>query len=244
MSEVKLKIIEPAQAESSRVGSAQANAVQLRGQVLSSGHRPLFFKWYSNLKGDTEGVVGTTQNVTAALKVGSHVVMFTAKDIQGDTPANLQAVQDSGMTGGAPPDAPAPCLIHVYLARMLTPLPTGATPTLSKANSTLEAEAPSQWGKSNVTPPAPPYVLNLDYHRTNRVRYRWVFRSGTTQVGELIPQQLTFDIKGDGTPFVRYQGALPGALVVGTTYTLALRVEDKNNPTVGDEVSRPVTIGN
>jgi hypothetical protein len=110
----------------------------------------------------------------------------------------------------------------------------------------LEAEAPSQWGKSSVTPPRAPYTLSADYHRTNRLRYRWVFRSGTTQVGELIPppQQLIFDIKPDGTPFVRYQGTLPGALVVGTTYTLALRVEDKNNPVVGDEVSRSVTIAN
>jgi hypothetical protein len=247
MGAVTLKIHNPTQADNIVVGTAEAGAVRLRGQVMSSGHRPLFYKWYSNLFSVQQGIIGTALDFQAAFKVGSHVVLFTAKDVPGDGKDDLPGVQDSGMTGGAPPDAPAPCLVHVFMARMLNPPPASIS---RNASLTLEAEAPSQWGVPTLTtnPPGPPYTVNADYHRHNRIQFTWLFRLGSAEITRRTPTpaQMTFDQKGDGTPFVRYvwPGPLPAALVAGNSYTLVLRVEDRNNPALGDEATRAVTITN
>lgn len=251
MSVVNLAILEP-QHQAKLTGVTK---VRLRGNVLSTGHRPLFFKWYSSLNIPSDPNNPALKDLTnnppqnpldfeTSLKVGSHVLTFTAKDVPSDSLNNLKTAQDAGMAGGPPPAAKTPCLIHLFLASMIAPNPIAPTPTLSKASSLLEAEAPVQWGRKkegiNI------YEPNPDYHQINQIRYRWRFTPLGTPAGrpsaDLVPtgEQLTFDPTG-AVPLVRYQGALPGVLAIGN-YTLTLRVEDIKDSSVGHEISRNVVI--
>jgi hypothetical protein len=132
------------------------------------------------------------------------------------------------MAGGPPGVAPQPCLVHVLIADPRAPL-EGAT--LSKANSLLSAQAPSQWG-------------NEDYQTSvNRLRYRWLFSpSGppANRASANFMPPLIFDGAGD-VPVVKYQGALPAELDLGD-YALTLRVERSDNTAIKHEVSRIVKV--
>ncbi len=221
MSVVGLEILEP-QNGANVVGT---KSVRLRGRVLSTGHGTLFFKWYSNLvtpPAPTKENTDTSLNraataaldFTPTLHVGSQVITFTARDVGGDKPDDLKNVRHSGMAGGppvqpTPPGAPPPCVIHVLFAEVLKP---AANATLSKANSTLEAKAPPLWADAEYQ------------SKVNRLRFRWRFEPTGAPAGrqpaDLVPSGF------DGEKFIlRHQGALPAQLVVGSAYTLRLRVE-------------------
>ncbi|HKQ72633.1 MAG TPA: hypothetical protein VJ810_02820 [Blastocatellia bacterium] len=235
MSAVTLKIHEPLDGQN-YVGARNA---RLRGELASTGHGALFFKWYSSL---ADSPLGTTLDFTAALPVGSQVLIFSAKDQAGETPAELQAVRHAGMAGGPPLSPPptgySPRLIHVIVAEMREPAVNGAT--LSKANSRLIALAPSQWDK-------PEYQTAV-----NRLQYRWLF-APTPADGRKsaeIKTGLVFDVPGKppndaagAVPRLRFQGPLPAELGLGN-YKLTLRVERKDNATIGHEVSRDVVLIN
>jgi hypothetical protein len=234
MAVVNLQILEPAH-NSDRFGPS---ATRLRGAVLSTGHPALTFKWYSSLVPPPAGLKDASipgsnsldfTLPSPGLPVGSQVITFSAKDVAGDTPADLAAVQNAGMAGGpAAPANPAPCVIHVYIAAIIAP---AANATLSKTSATLIATAPRRWNEP-------------EYQQINALRFRWRFTPRGTPAGrpsaDLIPSfaQLAFDANALR---VTYTGPLPAALGIGN-YTLALRVEKTSNPALGHEVSRPVVL--
>lgn len=238
MSVVKLNIIEP-EHNHNYVGTRN---VRFRGELESSGHGTLFFKWYSNNwdKDPRVTPLGTSLDFASDLPVGSHVIMLSAKDVAGESVANLQSVQHSGMGGGPPlvPPPPdyKPNLIHVLVAGMQSPAADGAT--LSKAHSLLAAQAPPQWG-------------NQEYQSTtNRLQFRWLFAPvpADGRNAAEINAGMFFDKPGvppndapDAVARLRYEGPLPAALGTGS-YRLTLRVERKDNTAIGHEVSRNVVL--
>lgn len=241
---VSLSILDP-QHESQFVG-ATASSVRLRGSV-SSGHGTLFYRWYSSLGGALSDSLTNALDIIRPLAVGSHVLTLSAKDVQGDAMADLKAVKEAGMTGGPPVrGVEAPCVVHVFVARMRKPDPS--TATLSKAGSILVAVAPTQWGRE-TTPGSRVYEPNPEYHSVNRIRYRWRFEPQGPPAGrasdELVPKltQLMFgpDVDTNAPPVVTYRGPLPSGLGSGN-YTLTLRVEDKDDPAVGDSTSLAVVL--
>ena len=240
---VKLAIIKPL--DNQRFQGAQASSVRLQGELRSSGHGTLYYRWYSSLAGALNGTSDNPFDFTKSLAVGSHVLTFTTKDVQGDALADIEAVEHAGMAGGPPKDGvEAPCVVHVLVANIVAP---EEGETLSKASDTLTAEAPSQWGTKNATTGA--YELNPDYHEVNKILYRWSFQpSGPPENrgdGEVEPSEddLVFGPgpEEDGPMVVTYQGPLPSSLDNGN-YTLTLRVEDMDDPTKGHEVSRAVVL--
>jgi hypothetical protein len=242
MAVVTLAIVEPRDGQ--RFRGAEASSVRLRGELRSTGHGTLYYRWYSSLAGALNASSDNPFDFTKPLPVGSHILTFTTKDKQGDALADIQAVQDAGMTGGPPePGVESPCVVHAFIAAIVEPAPNA---TLNRASSTLMAVAPSQWGRrigtSNV------YEQNPDYHAVNKIRYRWRFQpSGAPEGssgGDLVPsaEQLTFapHPTDSGLMIVRYTGPLPAGLGTGN-YTLALRVEElvqgQSGPTFGDETT-------
>ena len=249
MSVIQLRIIEP------QNGTAfpGVSSVHLRGSLESSGHRPLFYKWYSSLNAPIDPA-NTALNqpgdnpldFAAALKLGSHVITFTAKDTPSDSQADLRNAQDMGMAGGPPSPPPAvPCVIHVLLANMVAPAHDGDQ--LSKTG-TLRAEAPYKWGRKR---PDGSIENDPDYHLINRIAYRWIFTPSGAPAGRatgnlaLNADDLTFFLPGQvsNVPVVQYHGGLPlpGPNDLGT-YTVTLRVEDAQNPATGHQVDRQVII--
>jgi hypothetical protein len=263
MGVVKLSIVEPQHGQSFQ--GAEASNVRLRGELRSSGHGTLYYRWYSSLAGALNGASDSPFDLMKPLAVGSHVLTFTTKDVQGDGLDDIQAVQDAGMAGGPPkPGVEAPCVAHVFVATMVEPpdLETASTTLNRDGGGSLTAVAPSQWGTKHTTTGT--YERNPDYHEVNKIRYRWRFQpSGPPEDragGELVfkPSGLPEDRPGelvlneeqmvfgpgatDNDPMVvRYQGRLPSGLGVGN-YTLTLRVEDRDEPTKGHEVSRVVVL--
>ncbi len=238
MAVVDLRIEEPSNG-ANFVGNGP---VPLRGAVLSTGHPPLFFKWYSSLvppptpdSRDASIPVPSGRDPldfepAAGLPLGSQVITLSAKDVAGETRTELESVQHAGMAGGpAAPGNPAPCIVHVFIATLTAP---AAGAKLSKASSPLAAQAPLHW-------PDPAYQA------INRLQYRWRFTPDGLPAGrasaDLVPgfAQLAFDEK---KLTVTYTGPLPNTLGTGN-YTLILRVESKADPDgVGYAVSLPVLL--
>jgi hypothetical protein len=260
MASVELHITNPAQPNAILLGPGQA-ALTLRGTTTHPNPSSLFFKWYSSLYNPpgiaepedapkaamnfpNHGV--SALNFSTTLALGSHVLSLTAKDIEGESLADAQRVTQAGMAGGPPsPGVAEPRVVHVFLAKLLTPSPSGTVPELSKAGTTIEVEAPLKW--------------EMDEYKTlNRLRYIFRFDptgGGTPVAGipalgstdEQIAQfqsTLTFHIPDAGhtVTYLRYSGNLPAALVVGDQYRLVVRVEDKQSPHSGHETFRIVRI--
>src|SRR5215210_3585116 len=244
MGEVKLTILEPQNGQRF-VGPSQTN-VRMRGNILSTGHGTLHYRWYGGASGALNTPSDNPLDLTKPLTVGSHVLTFTAKDRPGDALADLKAVQEAGMAGGPPEEGvEAPCVVHVFVAQVVEP---AAGAPLSRAGSTLTAVAPIQWGKLvDLADPESGYELNGDYHEVNKIRYRWRFQPSGLPArrasSDLVPSvpQLVFDATAYNPPTVRYQGPLPGGLGTGS-YTLTLRVEDKGEPATGHETSLAIVL--
>jgi hypothetical protein len=140
-------------------------------------------------------------------------------------------------------------VVHVFIAEMV-----GLSPgqTLSRANSTLLAVAPKQWGKLiDPNNPTLGFELNGDYHKVNKIRYRWRFRPSGPPAGRVSDdlvrsRELTFGPHPSNANLmvVGYSGPLPAGLGTGN-YTLALRVEElvenTNLVTPGHETA-PVAV--
>ena len=248
MGVVSIEILEPQHGQQF-IGPAQST-VTLRGRVTSTGHGTLFYRWYGGQDGALGAPSVTLAPLTPSLKVGSHVLTLTAKDRSGDSLTDLQEVREAGMSGGTPePGVAAPRVVHVFIAEMVR---LSAGQTLSRANSTLLAVAPKQWAKLiDPNNPALGYELNGDYHKVNKIRYRWRFRpSGAPQdraSADLVrSNDLSFGPHPDDNNLlvVRYNGPLPAGLGTGN-YTLALRVEElvenTNVVTPGHETA-PVAV--
>jgi hypothetical protein len=257
VSAVQLTIVQPSAQETILLG-AEADNVTFAGQINSPLPDELvgitlFYRWYSSLfpaekdrySMNVDALTGPPSPFITALKVGTHVITFAASDQAGETEAAQNNTQHGGVTGGG--EGEARRLIHVLVANLVKPSPTGLIPTLSKANSTLEAEAPLQWGRKIGG--AENYEPNPDYHNLNRIHYCWRFIPRGSPTGRHsadltpTPQQLTFvpDPPSGPKPLIRYQSALPDILDPGD-YTLILRVEDLNDNTIGHEISRNIVI--
>ena len=260
MGEVSLAILNPEENQRMRVGPTQA-AMTLLGGLLSGGHGTLYYKWYSGINGELDEA-SQDLSLATTLSVGSHVLTLTAKDRPDDALANLQEVREAGMTGGPPGEGvAAPCVVHIFVAYMVEPQAGG---TLDRTGSTLSAVAPKQWCKlkdpKNVNSG---YVLNDDYHKVNKIRYRWRFQPSGLPAGRVsadlvtTKENLAFALHPtqSGLMIVRYVGPLPEQLLdplpdgsenVGS-YTLSLRVEelveDPNVvPPLAHESSRAVVL--
>lgn len=236
MSIVQLRILEP-EHQTNFSGSAPVR-VRFRGEVIEKTENagPLFFNWYSSLNvASASDPTNVTLNqsdddplsFTKLLSVGSHVLTFVTKDQPDNDLASLQAVQTAGTTGGPPNEGVEhPCMIHVFVA--LIHLPERNT-QLSRANLTLQAAAPHLWGEK-------------DYQAINQIQYRWRFEPRGNPSGRrshsFIPNSLTFN---SDLSIVEYQGSLANQIDTGN-YTLILRVENTQDPTIGHETSIPVKI--
>lgn len=262
LNRIGLRIVEPAHGRVFvAVGAATTVSVPLRGEIVATTFphpAALFRTWYSSLGADP---LGTADQATASLPVGSHVIAYVVKDRNevGVPPNQLEAlfksVEHIGAAGGPPDPPPAdekPCVVHVLAASILVP-PNAQNPTVSKGNAILEAQAPLQWGKYVQGAGAYP-DRDPAYHKVNKVRYRWFFtrlnpagprieldvQGGNAMT--LIPPHDDPPPKVDPPPRLRYAGPLPAALVVNQQYMLTLRVEHADNPDQGHEMSRTVTI--
>lgn len=246
MSVVKLKIAEPLHG----ANFVASGAARLRGELQSGGHGTLFFKWYTSIA-PTPAPLATATEANVALPFGSQAIVFSAKDVQGDTPDDIQRVQHAGVAGGAP-DAPAPCVVHVLQAIMIEPKADGAN--LSKANARLVAQVPAVWE-------------DREYQRSiNQLRYSWHFVPSGAPAGRAaadLDPEMTFvpplSAKGEPpsklvaplsfnaeypevkVPAMKYEGPLPAALGTGS-YVLRLRVRRTAGPPAVHEVTRNVVL--
>ena len=237
MAVVAVQILDPSH-DASMVGAA---SVRLRGVLVSTGHPPLTYKWYSTLIGaptptdpDTSIRVppgGNPLDLQHPLPLGSQILTLAAKDRPGETEADLQLVTHAGMAGGpAAPGVIQPCVVHMLRATILAPT---AGAGLSRANATLEAEAPALWASA-------------DYQAINQLQYVWRFtpvgNPPGRHSGEIAPGAPSALF--DGTtppPRLRWSGALPSMLDTGP-YALTLRVQRSTSPATGHEQSIAVTL--
>jgi len=249
MSAVELTIVQPQNGAVYFQGETQ---IQMVGRV---GELPadllgvdLYYRWYSSLFPSQKDRYSINANALsdpaapfdAPLGVGSHVISLAASDQDEETESAQNATRHGGVAGGS--QGEKQCVIHLFGATLVAPKPPNTI--LNRASSTLDAEAPLQWGrmKAGTTDVFEP---NPDYHGINRIRYRWRFfpspADGRTEA-DLVPsvESLTFVPQG-AMPLVRYIGPLPPGLGTGN-YTLTLRVEDKDDPNVGHESLQAVVL--
>lgn len=246
---VDLTIVQPPNGAVFSQGETQ---VRLVGQV---GELPaelagvgLFYRWYSSLfpsQQDRYSINATALGdpavpFDAPLGVGTHVISLAASDQDGETESAQNATRHGGVTGGS--EGESQCVVHLFRATLVSPQPN--TP-LNRASNTLEldAEAPLHWwrkkpGTTDV------YEINLDYHELNRIRYRWRFAPNPADgraAADLVPSAGALIRPPGSKSLVRYPGPLPSGLGTGN-YTLTLRIEDKDDPGVGHQVSRAVVL--
>jgi len=149
MSALSLQILQPVH------GSALVGpTVTMKGSV-SGDAAGLFFKWFSSLNSAATAdhpELNPLDHSVAILnwnpplpELGTHVIVLAATDKDGIDLPSVKAVTRSAMAGGAPPAAPAPCVVHRLAPKILTPSSDGTS--LSKAATTLEFLAPAQWAK-------------------------------------------------------------------------------------------------
>jgi hypothetical protein len=248
MSAVELTIVQPQNGTVFSQGEAQ---VRMVGQV---GDLPaelvginLFYRWYSSLFPSLENRYSINVNALgdpavpfdATLGVGTHAITLAASDQSAETKEAQNATRHGGVAGGT--QGETQCVIHLLRATLVSPQPNAP---LNRAGSTLDAEAPLQWGRKKAGA-ANVFEPNPDYHGINKIRYRWRFTPSPADgraAADLVPsvETLTFVPPGQ-VPLVRYSGPLPSGLGTGN-YTLTLRVEDKNDPSVGHQTSRAVVL--
>lgn len=255
MTAIGLKIEEPAH-NAAFIGSQMIN---MRGAVTQSqpetGNVKLYFRWYSSLfSGDdatikaqkfainnVQGVEITDPTIAFTpdppLGLGTHTISFAATDQKGETSAEQEAVNHGGLTGGGKGNGQ--CIIHVFRANIISP---AANALLSRNGAMMDAEAPAAWGVATDKPDI--YALNTEYHKVNRLQYRWQFTPVGAPAGrrpvDFTPtlDQLTFVVLPAPAPvrtIVRYQGPLYDELTGG--YDLTLHVEDNQEKLGGHSMT-------
>jgi len=227
MSDLSVQIIQPVHG-AALVAPAPAT---LKSTVTgdSSG---LFFKWFSSLNSAASATQpelnadhsAAILNWTAPLpEFGSHVLVLAATDQEGIDLSSINTVKRSAMAGGAPPQAPAPCVVHRLAPQILTPSSDGQS--LSKASTTLEFLAPIRWAKEDP-PGSGTWVADQDYQKMNGIgmKFHLAPAGGPDPAHSadiaLDLVSLTFFRRSNNTWF-RWTGALPANLGTGN-YTLAL----------------------
>jgi hypothetical protein len=191
----------------------------------------LYYRWYSSIppavKQDHYAMNETAWTdpetpFSKTLGVGSHTITFAVSDREGQTLADMEAIQYGGVTGGAKGDNR--CVIHVFKANMIEPVEEKIL-FINKEDNQFIAEAPLIW-------------TNPDYKEVNRLRYRWEFipsgePKGRKTVDFTPDDQYKFEQYNELT-VISYTGRLPEELVEGD-YQLILHVEDKDGKLGGDQ---------
>ncbi|HEX6710234.1 MAG TPA: hypothetical protein VF068_07860 [Rubrobacter sp.] len=248
LSAVELTIVQPQNGAVFFEGETQVRMVgqvgELPAELVGVG---LFYRWYSSLFPSQKDRYSINVNALgnpaapfdAPLGVGSHVISLAASDQAAETESAQNATRHGGIAGGS--QGEKQCVIHLFRATLVAPQPNAI---LNRANSTLDAEAPLQWGRKKAGA-ANVFEPNPDYHGINRIRFRWSFSPSPADgraAKDFVPsvETLTFVPPG-AMPLVRYAGPLPSGLGTGN-YTLTLRVEDKNDQNVGHQTSRAVVL--
>lgn len=189
---------------------------------------PLYYRWYSSLfvsqkdrySLHANALTTPTGPYLAALGPGSHALTLAVSDRAGETQEEQNATRHGGVVGGSA--GPTACVVHVLAALLVRPV---AGATLRKANVELAAQAPLKWDKA-------------EYAALNCLRYRFLLAPASGATVELSPSSFKVD---DVVPVLRYVGALPASLPVGSA-TLTLRVEHSQDASKGHQVSIPVTL--
>jgi hypothetical protein len=228
MTDLALQISQPVHG----TGLVGAGMVSLEGSVTGNV-TGLFFKWFSSLNaaatashpelntGDHSAVALSTR--AALAEFGSHVIVLGAADQDGIDLPSIKAVTRSAMAGGAPPQAPAPCVVHRLVAQIRTPASDGQT--LSKASATLEFLAPVRWAKETA-PGSGIWVADTDYQAINGIALQLHLEptgppapAHTADVA-LVLASLAF-FRADDKTWFRRTGPLPANLDTGS-YALTL----------------------
>lgn len=225
MSELSLSITQPLH------GSALTAPVALRATATGPA-AGLFFKWFSSLNSQATatnpqiqrvpaptdyGPAALNGTITALGEFGTHTVLLAATDQLGMDPVSINSVRRSGLAGGAPPEAPAPCVVH-QLAGAALRLPAEGG-SLSKAAASIEFLAPGPWA---VTSPlgSSNWVANPAYQGSNGVvlalRLAPVAAPTPANSATIAPAMasLPFFRDADKT-WLRWTGTLPAQLGVG-----------------------------
>lgn len=229
MTALSLQIVQP------KHGAALTGAapVPLVGTV-SGDSAGLFFKWFSSLNAaaskdhpelNTANHLAAILNWSAPLaEFGSHAIVLAAADQDGNDLASVKAVKRSAMAGGAPPAAPAPCVVHRLVAEIRTP---AANAQLSKSSATIEFLAPLRWAKE-APPNSGVWVADTDYQKANGI----TLDLDIAPVGTPNPPRtpIPFNLatlpffRADDKTWFRRTGPLPANLGIGKhTLTLSAR---------------------
>lgn len=202
----------------------------------------LYYRWYSSLNTEAGKDEQFSLNplalssakqvyVPAKMAMGTHVITFAASDRAEEKREDVQAMRYGGVTGGA--DSPDCCVIHLFKASILEPAEGVSVP---KNSLLLKAEAPSAWSDKN-------------YHRHNRLVYRWLLAPVGDHVRPTISiEQSSFEFDAESVPVALiHRPTLPDTAV--GAYQVGLNVEYKSgpngetDPTVGlAQDSRQITL--
>lgn len=239
MADFALQILEPSN------GARIAGTAAVRLRAAATGNTGgLFYKWYSTinpaatvahaeLNAANHGAAAL--DFTTPLDVGTHVITLAGADREESDLDSVKQITRSASAGGGP-SAPAPCLVHRYLAALKTPV---AGATVSRSAATLEVRAPSSWAK-HEPPQSSAWVMDPAYQAINGLRYRFHFAPAApdpARTADLAPAPASFAFFIDGgLPYLRWQGALPANLLNGA-HSLTLYVESPDRA-----VSHGVTI--
>jgi hypothetical protein len=234
MTAVEVTIAEPADGMVVVGGSpvALVGRVGLLPPALSSV--PLYYRWYSSEFPAQEGHYSLNEDPVldpivaypANLSAGSQAITLAVGDQRGQDANAQNTTRNGGVGGGA--KGPTACVVHVLRAVVRAPAP-GAS--VSKAAATLQADGPVHWSEP-------------DYQAMNRLRYSWRFDPDPAdgrKAADLVPSAsaLVAETSG-GVTVLRYSGPLPDLDLGG--YTMRLRVEDIDDPTVADVAAVAVVI--
>lgn len=234
MSALSLTILEPSHGSAFNDSDA---TVSLQGE-LDGNSSSLFFKWFSSLNSAASAEQpelnadhsATILNWSAPLmEFGSHVVTLAAADREAFDLASIKAISRSAMAGGAPPAAPAPCVIHRLNAQIRTPAADGQN--LSRASSTLEVLAPLRLAREDPANSGV-WVRDNDYLQINGIamtlRLAPQGPADPVHTAEIpLDMATTPFFHADDKPWLRYSDVLPGNVQNGN-YVLGLIVSAGN----------------
>lgn len=235
MIELALTILQPANDSAFNDGDAM---VTLQGELSGDGSG-LFFKWFSSLNSaasaghpelnSADHSAAILDWSTPLMEFGSHVITLAAADQDAIDLASIKAISRSAMTGGAPPAAPAPCVIHRLKAEIRTPAADGQN--LSRASSTLEVRAPLRMAKEDPENPGV-WVRDNDYLQINGIAMKFHLApqgpADPAHTAEIPLDMRTMPFfRTDDETWLRHSGALPGNVQNGN-YVLSLIVSTGN----------------
>ena len=229
MADLTLTIVSPAN------GSAIGAPVALTGSATGNT-AGMFFKWFSSLNANASQAhpeLNTANHGVAALtfagpvlgEFGSHALLLAATDQDGTDLPSIKAVTRSALAGGAPPAAPAPCVVHqVNGAAFLNPASDGLA--MSKANATIEVLAPGAWAKPSPGNAAV-WIANPDYQVINGIALTLRFEpDGPPDPARSANVPLALAslpiLRQDNKTWLRRSGALPSNLGTGP-YRIIIR---------------------